>query len=146
MKNEISAPSINTPGLNLTGGVQGLRVAPIITSEDTRTLKVEESGAMIIATKSSTTQVFTLPAASNGGVNYTFKCASAAGEILIDPNGTDDIQCKATNDAGANIVNTDGTGLKNTAGTNVLGDYLTIEADGSGKWYTRGQSGIWASQ
>ncbi len=128
------------------GAMTGARMNPIITAADTLLLTVAQSGSLILATKGSATQVFTLPAASNAGLVYTFKCADAAGEINIDPDGTDDMQVKATNDAGANIVETDGTGIQNTAGTNVLGDYVTLVSDGVVKWYTVAQSGIWATQ
>ena len=129
-----------------SGAMTGARLNALITTDATIDVTAAQSGRTFIASKTSATQTFDLPAATNAGAVYTFKCGHADGEILIDPDGTDDIQCKATNSAGANVVNTDGTGLKNTAASNLLGDYLTIVADGSGKWYTVAQSGIWASQ
>lgn len=112
----------------------------------TRTMTVAESGAVVRLTKASATQTETLPAATNSGVYYTFVCGHASGEILIDPNGTDTIKCKATNDAGASVAPAGGTGIKNTAATNIIGDYITLVADGVSQWDCVGQSGIWASQ
>lgn len=128
------------------GAMTGARLSASVTTAATIDVTAAQSGLTFIASRTSSTQVFSLPAATATGAVYTFKCGHADGEILIDPDGTDDIQCKATNSAGANIVNTDGTGLKNTAASNILGDYLTLVADGAGKWHTVAQSGIWASQ
>jgi len=120
--------------------------AEIIPTATTRTLTADESGKLVIATLGSGTQTFTLPAATNEGCIFTFKCGHASGEILIDPAGTDVIQSKATNDQGADITPAGGTGIKNTAATNVIGDYITLIADGVDTWRTVAQSGIFASQ
>lgn len=130
---------------NVHGMVVNTTQDSLISTGDV-TLTQADAGKTVLATKSSATQTFTLPAATVSGVRFTFCCGDAGGEILIDPAGTDDISCKATNDAGSAINNTDGSGLKNTAATNVIGDYLTLISDGVGKWYTVAQSGIWASQ
>lgn len=125
----------------------GLRKAiQIFLTEATPTLTAAESGKVCVATKASATQTFTLPAATVAGAEFTFACGHADGEILIDPAGTDVIGAKAANDAGADITPAGGTGIKNTAATNVIGDYITLVADGVSKWYTVAQSGIWASQ
>lgn len=124
----------------------GLRITPEIIASGDDTLLAAESGKMVIATQASTTQTFTLPAATVAGCYFIFKCGSAAGEILIDPAGTDVIQAKATNDAGADITPAGGTGIKNTAASNVIGDYIALIADGVDTWRTVAQSGIFASQ
>ena len=133
---------------SFVGTMKGVRMQVLITSADTDSLVAAESGMLIICTKASSTQVFTLPVATTVGATFTFKCANAGGEILINPAGSDDIQCSANSGASpnANVVNTDGTGLKNTGATNVLGDSLMLVADGVGKWYAVSQTGIWASQ
>jgi len=132
---------------SFTGATNGVRNTPqIYLTEATTTLTSAESGKVVIATKASATQTFTLPAATVAGATFTFKAGHAGGEILVDPAGTDVIQAKATNDAGADVTPAGGTGIKNTAGTNVIGDYITLVADGVSKWYTVAQSGIWASQ
>lgn len=128
------------------GAMTGARMQVSITSADTASYSAGDSGIFVLATKSSATQVFTLPTATLTGFVITFKCGNAGGEILINPTSSDDMQCKATNDGGANVVTTGTTGLKNTAATNVLGDYLTLVADGVDKWHTVAQSGIWAGQ
>lgn len=122
------------------------RDVEIIPTATTRTLVKRESGKLVIATLGSGTQVFTLPAALEEGCEFTFKCGNAAGEILINPGTGYVVQAKATNDQGADVTPAAGTGIKNTAATNVIGDYITLVADGVDTWRTVGQSGIWASQ
>ena len=131
--------------LESAGSVRG---SAIVTDDATRTLVTIESGALVVATKTSSTQTFTLPAATEAGWTFTFKVGNGAeaGEIKIDPAGSDVIQCKATNDSGAEVRTAGGTGIKNTAATNVDGDYITLVADGVITWHTVAQSGIWASQ
>ncbi len=125
-----------------------MRGQVILTDVATRTLIAAESGSLVLATKTSATQTFTLPAATVAGCWFMFKVANGAagGELLIDPAGTDILQCKAANDAGAEVRPAGGTGLKNTAATNVDGDYLTLMADGVDTWHCVAQSGIWATQ
>lgn len=125
---------------NLRGNVQ------IYLTEATVTLTPDQSGRVCKATRASATQVFTLPAATEEGCVFTFKNGHASGEILIDPAGTDTIQVKATNDAGAEVTPAGGTGIKNTAATDVVGDYITLIADGVSQWNAIAQSGIWATQ
>lgn len=130
--------------LESAGSVRG---SAIVTDGD-RTLVYTESGALVVATKTSATQTFTLPPATRAGCIFTFKVGNGgeAGEILINPGAGYVIQCKATNDSGAEVRPAAGTGIKNTAGTNVDGDYITLMADGVVTWHTVAQSGIWASQ
>lgn len=122
-------------------GVRG--DSEIQTGDDT--LTAAESGKIIKAEKSSATQTFTLPAATEKGCVFTFICGHASGEIKIGPAGSDKIKCKATNDAGASVAPAGGTGIKNTAATNIIGDYITLIADGVDQWDCIAQSGIWAS-
>lgn len=130
-----------------TGATTGLRKTSEIQLTGTGdTLLTAESGTVMIATKASATQTFVLPSAATAGLEFTFICGSASGEILIDPAGSENIITKATNDAGASIAPAGGTGIKNTAATNVLNDYMTLTSDGVDTWYTVAQSGIWASQ
>jgi type IV secretory pathway ATPase VirB11/archaellum biosynthesis ATPase len=79
-------------------------------------------------------------------LTFTFRATSAGSEILINPVAAQTISLKATVDAGASIVTAGGTGIKNTAATNVVGDFITLIADGGTEWHMIGQSGIWASQ
>lgn len=141
VKGALTVEGASTFGSAMTG-VRG--DAEIQTGDDT--LLAAESGKIIKATKSSATQTFTLPAATEKGVVFTFICGHADGEIKIDPAGTDNIRCKATNDSGASIAPASGTGIVNTTATNVLGDYITLIADGVDQWDCIAQSGIWASQ
>jgi hypothetical protein len=104
------------------------------------------NGTVFIGTLGSGNQTYTLPSAATGGLSFTFIAGSAAGELLVNPNGTDTISIKATVDQGANVTTAAGVGIKNTAATNVLGDFVTLISDGVSKWWMIGQSGIWASQ
>ena len=129
------------------GAQTGVRAdAQIYLTEATTTLTAADSGQIVKATKASATQTFTLPVATAKGATFTFICGHASGEVLIDPAGTDKIKCKATNDAGASVAPAGGTGIKNTAATNIIGDYITLVADGVDQWDCVAQSGIWASQ
>lgn len=136
-----------TGDISFVGATNGLkRTAEIQLTGTGDTLLAGESGKTMIATKASLTQTFVLPSAATAGLFFTFICGSAAGEILIDPAGSENIICKATNDAGASVAPAGGTGIKNTAASNVLNDYITLVADGVDTWYTVAQSGIFASQ
>lgn len=124
----------------------------ISTDAATRTLTDSESNSIIVATKSSATQTFTLPLASTAGLQFTFICGNAGGEILVDPDDADDIKGFTFSAIGADadtaaLAPADNTGIKNTAATNVVGDCITLVSDGGTKWYTIGPtSGIWATQ
>lgn len=107
---------------------------------------VANTGTVFLSARGSTTQTYTLPAASTNGLRYTFVCKNISTEILINPSGTDTIALKATVDQGASVVTAAGVGCKNTAATNVLGDLITLVSDGVSQWNMVGQSGIWASQ
>lgn len=143
--NESTLTQVGT--VSFTGEMEGVREnAQIYLTEATTTLTAAESGKIVKATKASATQTFTLPAATAKGAKFTFICGHASGEVLIDPAGTDTIKCKATNDAGASVAPAGGTGIKNTAASNIIGDYITLVADGVSQWDCIAQSGIWASQ
>lgn len=113
------------------------------TSADTITCTNEDSGRIYLCTKGSATQVATLPTIADG-LNFTFICGDAAGEILVNPTGSVVFNIKAS-EAGAAVATAAGTGIKNTAATNIKGDRITVTAI-NGAWYATMQSGIWASQ
>ncbi len=119
--------------------------AVLSTNAATETLTATDSGRITVCTRTSTTQVFTLPVAA-AGLTYQFVTTSAASEVLLNPgNATDVFQIKATVDQGASVVTAAGVGIKNTAATNVVGDSIWIVGV-VGIWIMIGQSGIWASQ
>ena len=135
-----------TGATTFTGATSGVRkTAEIQLTGTGDTLTAAESGTVMIATKASATQTYVLPSAATAGLIFTFVCGSAAGEILIDPAGSDTISVKAAN-AGANVTPAGGTGVKNTAATNVLGDFVTLVSDGVTGWHAIAQSGVFASQ
>lgn len=118
--------------------------AVLSTNAATETLTALDSGRITVCTRTSTTQVFTLPVAAVGLI-FQFVTTSAASEVLVNPgNGTDVFQIKATND-GASVVTAAGVGIKNTAATNVVGDSIWLVGT-LGVWISIGQSGIWATQ
>jgi len=112
-------------------------------TDATYALAVDDSNRIYVGTRTSATQVYTLPAVA-AGLSYTFVCGHASGEILVNPTGSVVINTKAAN-AGAAVATAAGTGIKNTAATNILGDSVVLVCDGIA-WYTVNQSGIWASQ
>lgn len=141
-------------------GVATFTAAPVFTANPiayfetvtaaTKTVTAAMTGGTFLATASSGTQTFTLPAVA-AGLRYTFICGHASGEILINTAASE--VTKITSfaavgaDADTGIVTTaGGTGIKNTAATNAIGDSVTLVSDGVG-WYGIGiTSGIWASQ
>lgn len=166
MFNEIQQQGVNTDkNVSLGGtlsvtGVATFAATPVFTAgiprgfstttADTIAVAAADTGKVYLATKSSATQTFTLPAVA-AGLTYTFICGHASGEILINPTGS--VVFTVTSfaavgaDADTAIVTTAaGTGIKNTAATNAIGDSVTLVSDGVG-WYGIGiTSGIWASQ
>lgn len=120
------------------------------TTADTIAITAAQTGTVFLATKSSATQVFTLPAAA-AGLTYTFICGHASGEILVNPTGSIATTFTAFAtvgvDADTTIVTLSaGTGFKNTAATNAIGDSITVVSDGT-NWFGVGiTSGIWATQ
>jgi hypothetical protein len=113
----------------------------VSTVADTRAYTAAESGTVTLATKTSATQTFTLPAV---GLEYSFIAGSAAGEVLINPTGSVVFNIKAS-EGGAAVSTAAGTGIKNTAATNIAGDRISVISDGTA-WYASSQSGIWATQ
>ncbi len=147
---EADFPGSTYPSLNsaLVAGANKIagsgNQAVLSTNAATETLTATDSGRITVCTRTSTTQVFTLPVAAPGLI-YQFVTISAASEVLVNPgNGTDVFQIKATND-GASVVTAAGVGIKNTAATNVVGDSIWLVGT-LGVWISLGQSGIWASQ
>jgi len=113
---------------------------PFVTTDAaTLALTASQSGAVILATKSSATQTFALPAATTAGMEFTFVCGHADGEINIDPGA-------ATHTiVGISISVAAGKDLKNTAASNAVGDCVTLVADGTSKWLITQMQGTWAS-
>ena len=140
----MTTATITSGGLAITAGaVTGLKNNPFIDAAGSDTLTVARSGEVIIANEAAT-QTYTLPAATNAGVTFTFVCGNAGGQISLDPVGDDTISL-LTDDSGTAIVSTATTGtVLNTAATNVAGDTLTIVADGVSRWYMISQNGIWS--
>lgn len=127
-----------------SGATSGLRRAYASVTAD-KTVTAAESGSVFVESKGSATTTFTLPDATTEGLEYTFICGDAAGEILIDPQTGESISIKATVD-GANVAPAAGTGIKNTAASNVVGDSMTLVSDGSDTWHMVSMTGTWASQ
>jgi hypothetical protein len=113
-------------------------------TDATIAVAASNAGTTYIATKSSATQTFTLPAASTAGLEYTFICGNVGGEIKILGVAGDTINCKTAAQGTSLSVAAD-TGVKNTAATNVLGDTITLVSDGTTNWWMHAQSGIFAS-
>lgn len=129
-----------------TGATTGVRRAASITSADTISPAAADSGTVYIFTKSSATQVLTLPAAATAGLEYTFVCGHASGEINVGVATGDNIVGKthgAENGTGLSSTATTGL-LKNTAASNVVGDFTTLVSDGATTWYMVAVAGVWS--
>lgn len=138
-------------GITNTGAMVGSRMNVVRGTDATYTLTTALSGTVYVATKTSATQTYTLPAVATAGVYFTFICGHASGEILITPQASEAIVVTTFAAVGADadtaiVAPTAGTGIKNTAATNAIGDSITLVSDGV-QWNGVGiSSGIWASQ
>jgi len=103
---------------------------------DTVVLTEAESGGVFINRSTSGTPSWTLPT-NVAGLTYTFCCANTTAGFTVT-GGT--IKAKA-NAAGAAIT---GTTLTHTQGTAVIGDTITLVADGT-NWVMVAQAGIFAA-
>lgn len=129
-----------------SGAQTGTRRAAEITTAATDTLTEAESGKVFICTATSGTQVFTLPSAATAGLEYTFVCGHADGEINISPITGQGIIGKTHGaENGAGIAVTNGADIKNTAASNVVGDFCTLVSDGGTNWYMVAVAGVWAA-
>jgi hypothetical protein len=132
------AGPIEAPG-GATALPAGIRRPVIVTDEATLALKAEKSGAVIRATKTSATQTFALPAPTTAGLEYTFICGHADGEINIDPGAA------TYTITGRNIAVAAAKDLKNSAASNVVGDSVTLVSDGDKGWHITAIQGTWES-
>lgn len=131
-----------------TGATTGVRSAVSVTLADTIAPLAADSGTTYICTKTTSTQIFTLPAAATAGLTFTVVCGAGAagGEIQVGVATGDNIIGKthAAND-GTGLVSTVTTGLlKNTAATNVVGDFCRLVSDGITTWYMVAEAGVWS--
>lgn len=137
---------------NVTGNLTGGNIRPVTEgTAATYALTTADSGRVYVATKTSATQTYTLPAVATAGVYFTFICGHADGEILVTPAASEAIVITTFAAVGADadtaiVAPAAGTGIKNTAATNAIGDSITLVSSGT-KWFSVGiSSGIWASQ
>lgn len=108
--------------------------ATVVEKSSNYTVLVGETGTVFLATAADV--VFTLPPTQKG-LTYTFINAalSAGTGLSISPNSSDNI-----NEA------TDDKDLINEGATDVLGDSVTVVADGTLGWYTTSKIGTWAAE
>jgi len=144
-----SGASTFSGATTFTGATAGVRRGVSVTLADTIAIAAADSGTVYIATKTTATQVFTLPLAATAGLTYTFVCGTGAinGEIHIGVQTGDLITGKihAAQD-GTALVTTVTTGLlKDTAAGNVVGDSVTLVSDGLTTWYMVAQMGAWSA-
>jgi len=135
--------------VTFTGATSGVRRGVSVTLADTIAIAAADSGTVYVATKTTATQVFTLPAAATAGLTYTFVCGTGAinGEIRIGVATGDLITGKihAAQD-GTALVTTVTTGLLlNTAAGNVVGDSVTLVSDGIPTWDMVAPIGAWSA-
>lgn len=119
---------------NVTGGKRAVTFNALVGA--TVVLTAADSGGVFINRSTSGTPSWTLPT-NAAGLYYTFYVASTTAGFTVT-GGT--IKAK-TNAAGTAIS---GTTLTNTQGTAVVGDNITLIADGT-NWVAISQSGIFAA-
>lgn len=107
--------------------------------EDTYALTAAMSGLVYVGTKTSATQVISLPAPTTAGLVFTFICGHADGEINIDPGAA----TYTIKGVGISVAAT--KDLKNTAASNAVGDSVTLVSDGVTNWWIIAIQGTWAS-
>ena len=143
--------TLDIPAGNLLSAGASATRNVITTTASAVTLTAADSGNTYYCTASSGTQTFTLPAAASG-LEFTFVCGHASGEILITPVTGDAIRTMAFAAIGADadtgaVAPAAGTGIKNTAATNVVGDNITLRCLDATTWQGISMpQGIWASQ
>jgi hypothetical protein len=131
-----------TVNIGETGGT--ITLTGTLTPDDVKAVVVEkaanytclttDSGKTFIATAADV--VFTLPSTASG-LQYTFVCAavSASTGLSVSPAAADNIN-----------EGTDDKDLINSGATDVLGDSVTVVADGTLGWYTTSKIGTWAAE
>jgi len=140
--------TVAVTGASTFTGVATFSAAPVFSAGTTRAVNINalvgativltaaDSGSVNINRSTSGTPSWTLPT-NVAGLNYTFVVASTTAGFTVT-GGT--IKAK-TNAAGTAIS---GTTLTNTQGTAVVGDTITLVADGT-NWVMVAQSGIFAA-
>lgn len=147
-----SGATVFSGAVSFTSTTTGMKRPVTAGTTSTYAPTAADSGMVYIATKSSATQTYTLPSAATAGMEFTFICGHASGEILITPAASQTITITTFAAVGADadtsiVAPAAGTGIKNTAATNAIGDSCTLVSDGTTGWYGVGiTSGIWASQ
>lgn len=101
-----------------------------------------------IISDSAADLVVTLPPSNHASKGMRVTCVqrslSAGTGFAVDPQDADKILGQTI--AGVSIDPGAGKKLINTGATDVLGDRVTLQADGNGKWYVTGLQGIWAGE
>lgn len=147
-----------TDRLHVTHPGEGMLASrrPIVVAGATRTLKVDESGSVVICATDGA--VITLPIAAAtgpsgvavGGWEFFIVNAGADGGVgvSVDPgNATDEIHGEVPNAAADSVASgVAGKMFTNTKGTAKTGDFLHLVADGTDRVYIVGGKGIWASE
>jgi hypothetical protein len=119
-----------------TGGITG--PAPEVGIDDTIDVGTFPSGTVFVATKTSATQVYTLPTAAPG-LRYTFICGHADGEIIIKPSAAG----QGINGKGFAVTHS--AGIENDAGSNAVGDAVTLVGVSATAWYAESVIGTWST-
>lgn len=121
-----------------TGGSKGVPWKSFTSTDSADiTVTAADTGGVWIATKSSATQTFALPATALG-LTFTFICGHADGEINISPDAADKI-------TGKGFATADNGDIKNTAASNAVGDTCTLVGDGADGWIGTVVTGTWAN-
>lgn len=133
--NTFSGATSFTGAVTNTGGVS-LPVTQSALVGATVVLTSAGSGGVFINRSTSGSPSWTLPT-NVAGLTYTFVCSNTTAGFTVT-GGTIKAKASAT---GAAIT---GTTLTHTQGTAVIGDHITLVADGT-NWYSIAQAGAFAA-
>lgn len=118
-----------------------------ITITADRVLKASELPATVFV-NSTTSRIITLPPAFKGArvrVVTTGLAASGVGHLIKVANSSNAVRSKVSA-TGAHITSpTGGKGIVNTQASAVLGDFITLESDGT-DWFSTAIGGTWARE
>ena len=133
--------SVGSGGINTTGPITGAVLVPTVQSAlvgATVVLTAAQSGGVFQNRATSGTPSWTLPTNANG-LEFTFTTASTTAGFTVT-GGT----IKAKTNPGTTGTAISGTTLTNTQATAVVGDAITLVADGTAWWVTA-QTGIFGA-
>jgi len=117
---------------------QGKSWEDVSISGGSKTLDAEDVGKVINITAGHASNVVTLPATAIG-LNFIIRAGVSAGRIAVSPQAADKIM-------GADLAGTDNKDRILTGATGLMGDYVSLRAEGTNGYYIDAERGIWTNE